>query len=93
MINNKMVNYHKLPVFSVNMYSKSDLVLCGKLGSKFGKLGGRPITKGQLGMPDYCFQFQYMYTTAERQIIAKNLLKIPGMRGFFFCNEIPNKIL
>ena len=47
-----MVNYHKLPVFSVNMYSKSDLVPCGKLGSKFGKLGGRPITKGQLGMPD-----------------------------------------
>ena len=48
MINYKIVTYHNFPVFSVNMSYKSDPVLCGKRGSKFGKLGGRPSTKDNL---------------------------------------------
>ena len=48
MINYKIVTYHNLPGFSVNMSSKSDPVLCGKRGSKFEKLGGRPSTKDHL---------------------------------------------
>ena len=45
-----IMTYHILPGFSFNMFSKLDPVLCGKRGSKFGKLGGRPSNTDQYGM-------------------------------------------